>query len=92
MSRLIASCFVFVSAFAFAQSEDVPDRTDQEGDGQFERLVLRGGYLIDGTGAPPQGPVDIVVEKDRITEIKIVGVPGVPISPDERPEQGDYEL
>ena len=92
MIRLIASCIVFVSTFALAQSEDVPNRADGEGAGQFERLVLRGGYLIDGTGAPAQGPVDIVVEQDRITEIKVVGVPGVPIDPEERPASGDYEL
>ena len=92
MNRLIAACLVFGSTVAFAQSEDVPDRADGEGVGQFERLVLRGGYLIDGTGAPPQGPVDIVVVKDRITEIKVVGVPKLPIDPEERPEPGDYEL
>ena len=74
MKRLITACIVSVSTFAFAQSEDVPDRADGEGIGQFERLVLRGAYLIDGTGAPPQGPVDIVIEKDRITEIKVVGL------------------
>jgi hypothetical protein len=77
---------------ANAQSGDVPDRADGEGIGQFERLVLRGGYLIDGTGAPPQGPVDIVIEKNRIAYRRIVGVPGLPIFPDERPEEGDYEL
>ena len=92
MNRLIAACILFGSTVAFAQSEDVPERADGEGLGQFERLVLRGGYLIDGTGAPPQGPVDIVVVKDRITEIKVVGVPKLPIDPEERPEPGDYEL
>ena len=92
MIRLIAGCIFFVGSIAFAQSDDVPDRADGEGIGQFDRLVLRGGYLIDGTGAPPQGPVDIVVLKDRIAEIKVVGVPGVPIPPDERPAAGDYEM
>ncbi len=48
MNRLIAACILFSSTVAFAQSEDVPDRADGEGVGQFERLVLRGGYLIDG--------------------------------------------
>ncbi len=89
---IITVCIVLGGSFAYAQSEDVPDRAAGEGLGQYERLVLRGGYLIDGTGAPPQGPVDIVVEKDRITEIKVVGVPGLPIAPDDRPEKGDYEL
>ena len=93
MNRLVVACItVLCSTFAVAQSKDVPDRAAGEGVGQYERLVLRGGYLIDGTGAPPQGPVDIVIEKDRIAEIKVVGVPGLPIAPDDRPEKGDYEL
>lgn len=91
-TSIFTVCIVLGGSFAYAQSEDVPDRADGEGVGQFERLVLRGGYLIDGTGAPPQGPVDIVIEKDRITEIKVVGVPGLAIAPDGRPEKGDYEL
>ncbi|TDJ13650.1 MAG: amidohydrolase, partial [Gammaproteobacteria bacterium] len=87
-TSIFAVCIVLGGSFAYAQSEDVPDRADGEGVGQFERLVLRGGYLIDGTGAPPQGPVDIVIEKDRIAEIKVVGVPGLAIAPDDRPEKG----
>ena len=43
------------------------------GDGPFERLVLRGATVIDGTGAPPWGPVDIVIENDRITALVNVG-------------------
>ena len=46
-----------------------PDRPMGEGEGPFERLVIRGGILINGTGAPPFGPVDIVIEGNRITEI-----------------------
>lgn len=65
-----------------------------EGDGPFPRLVLRGATLIDGTGAPPFGPVDIVIEKDRIRSIHRVGSPGVPIDPKDRPKagEGDREI
>ncbi|NNF28900.1 MAG: amidohydrolase family protein, partial [Gemmatimonadetes bacterium] len=69
-----------------------PDRPDGEGEGPFERLVLRGATLIDGTGAPPIGPVDIVIENDRITDIRIVGYPGVPVRPEARPEPGTREI
>lgn len=69
-----------------------PDRPDGEGEGPFERLVLRGATLIDGTGAPPIGPVDIVIENDRITDIRIVGYPGVPVRPEARPEAGTREI
>ena len=42
--------------------ESVPAAPDRaEGEGPYERLVIRGAILIDGTGAPPYGPVDIVI-------------------------------
>jgi imidazolonepropionase-like amidohydrolase len=64
-----------------------------EGEGPFARLILRGAILIDGTGAPPVGPVDIVVEKNRITRVESVGQPGG-IDPDKRPKagKGDKEM
>ena len=68
-----------------------PDRT--RGDGPHDRLILRGATMIDGTGAPPVGPVDIVVENDRIVQIQSVGAPGVPIDPGNRPPtNGGTEL
>ena len=39
-----------------------PDRA--EGEGPYARLILRGGILIDGTGSPAFGPVDIVIENN----------------------------
>ena len=56
-----------------------------EGEGPYNRLILRGAYLIDGTGAPTRGPVDIVIENDRIAEVKTVGYPKLAINPDNRP-------
>jgi imidazolonepropionase-like amidohydrolase len=50
-----------------------PDRRPDEGRGPFERLILQGGMLIDGTGGPPRGPVDIVIEGNRITAIRNSG-------------------
>ncbi len=66
--------------------EPAPPRA--EGDGPYSRLVLRGGILIDGTGAPPRGPVDIVIEGNRIVDVVGVGAPGVPIDPSRRPAAG----
>src|SRR5262249_57084155 len=57
-----------------------------EGEGPFPHLILRGATLIDGTGAPPFGPVDIVIEGNRITKIKAVGFPGVAIDAERRPK------
>lgn len=64
--------------------EPAPARA--EGEGPFGRLILRGLTVIDGTGAPPFGPVDLIIEKDRITRITPVGVPGLPIDPERRPK------
>jgi imidazolonepropionase-like amidohydrolase len=69
-----------------------PDRV--EGEGPFDRLILRGATLVDGTGAPARGPVDIVIEGNRIAQIAGVGAPGLPIDPEKRPQAaaGDREL
>ncbi len=69
-----------------------PPRRPDEGEGPFERLILRGGTLVDGTGAPPVGPVDIVIEGDRIAEVRTVGAPGLPIDPGRRPGDATREL
>jgi hypothetical protein len=69
-----------------------PARRPGEGAGPFKRLVIRGATLIDGTGAPPIGPVDIVIVNDRIASIASVGHPNVPINEASRPAKGDYEI
>jgi imidazolonepropionase-like amidohydrolase len=69
-----------------------PDRKAGEGEGPFERLVIRGATLIDGTGGPPRGPIDIVIEGNRIVEVESVGYPHAEIDEDERPEPGTREI
>lgn len=66
--------------------------TRDRGDGPFKRLILRGATVIDGSGAPPWGPVDVVIENDRIAAIVGVGTPHKPINPDRRPAGGDHEI
>ncbi|HWM91856.1 MAG TPA: amidohydrolase family protein [Thermoanaerobaculia bacterium] len=64
-----------------------------EGEGPFPRLILRGATLVDGTGAPPFGPVDVVIQNDRITALVPVGSLGMPISPEARPKlEGGREI
>ena len=46
-----------------------PDRRADEGAGPFETLLIKNAILIDGTGAPPIGPVNIVVKQNRIESI-----------------------
>jgi len=69
-----------------------PDRGEGEGSGPFERLIIRGATLIDGTGSPPISPVDIVIKGNRIQEVRSVGFPGFPIDPDRRPEEATREI
>lgn len=84
---------VSITMGVMADGETKSELADaQEGEGQYGRLVLRGAYIIDGTGAPAYGPADVVVEKNRITEIKVVGTPGNPIKPEGRPAKGDREI
>jgi hypothetical protein len=72
--------------------EPAPPRA--EGEGPFKRLILRGATLIDGTGAPAIGPVDIVIEQNRIVQVAAVGSPGIAPDAEKRPkaEAGDREI
>jgi imidazolonepropionase-like amidohydrolase len=55
-------------------------------EGPFNQLIIRGVTLINGNGAPPRGPIDIVVENNKIVKIQVVGYPGVAINESKRPK------
>ncbi len=82
----VAALALLAVPVASAQNPAAPDRVT--GEGPFGRLILRTATLIDGTGAPPRGPVDVVVEGNRIVEIRNVGVPGAAIDESNRPQAG----
>ena len=91
--RRLLSLLVIVLFCAPVFSQDTTDFPDgSDGEGPFDRLVIRGATMIEGSGAPPRGPVDIVIENDRIVEIRGVGNPGLPIDPDGRPAAGTREI
>jgi imidazolonepropionase-like amidohydrolase len=95
MRRLLPLLLFFVAVSSFCAEINppyAPDRRPGEGDGPFERLIIRGATLIDGTGAPPIGPVDIVIEENHIREIRSVGFPKVAIKPDGRPKDATKEI
>ncbi len=81
-------CWLLTPLTAGAEQEESiePAPPRAEGQGPYARLLLRGATVIAGTGAPPIGPVDIVIEGNRIVEVKSVGNPGAPIDPEDRPK------
>ena len=95
LKTIIISAFLISNMLSASESSTptvAPDRT--QGEGPFTRLILRGGTLIAGNGAPPIGPVDIIIEDNIITSIHNVGNPGIPINANRRPKAktGDKEL
>ena len=84
MSRiLLAPLFVLFALVSLAQIKPAPDRN--AGEGPYTQLIIRGVTLINGTGSPAVGPVDIVIDNNRITRIVTVGSEGSPINPKRRP-------
>lgn len=51
----------------------LPAPSRNEGTGPYERLILRGVTVIDGTGGPPYGPADILIARNRIDSIVAYG-------------------
>jgi hypothetical protein len=85
---LLACCCLAAPLHALAEESITPAPPRAEGEGPYDRLILRGVTVIDGTGAPPVGPVDLVIQKNRIADIVPVGSPGLPIDPEGRPKAG----
>jgi hypothetical protein len=56
------------------------------------RLVIRGAMLIEGNGTPAEGPKDIVVEGNRITEIVSIDPVAIKAGTARRPAAGDAEI
>ncbi len=91
VTAVIAALWIPAIAAAQAGADPIPRR--DEGEGPWNRLILRGVNLIDGTGAPTRGPMDIVIEEDRIAAIVSVGAPKLAIDPDDRPPlEGGHEI
>jgi imidazolonepropionase-like amidohydrolase len=64
---LFMLCFVVLasaSVLTDACAQSAPEMT-----GPYDVLILHGAILIDGTGAPPRGPVDIIISRDTIERV-----------------------
>ena len=82
--------FLLNLTLVFGQVKPAPDRS--QGEGPYDRLIIRGATLIDGTGGMPRGPVDIVIEENKIVDIKGVGTPILPIDAKNRPTGATKEI
>ncbi len=85
------SLYCFAAALLLLTASKAQDPLSE---GPFDQLIIRGATLINGNGAPPQGPVDIVIEKNRIVQVSLVGYPGVSIDAGRRPalKKGGREI
>jgi hypothetical protein len=88
---ILLFCCIAILHISFAQVAKAPLK--KEGDGPYTQLILRGVMMINGTGAPPTGPMDIVIENNRIVKIAGVGS-GIPINDNSRPKlkEGGKEI
>src|SRR5438874_6073060 len=92
MKRILPIAMLVISAALAQNPQYAPDRRTDEGEGPFQRLIIRGATVVDGTGAPPMGHVDIVIEGNRIREVRSVGFPKLPIKAEGRPKNPTREI
>ncbi|HLR83342.1 MAG TPA: hypothetical protein VK059_00250 [Nocardioidaceae bacterium] len=80
------------TAAPLAAGSATPPREPGEGKGPFDKMVIRGVNVIVGVGGTLRGPVDIVVERDRITGILSAGTPGQRLRSSRPPHDADHEI
>ncbi len=84
MRKLFILLSILTFSIAYASIEPAPKR--ERGEGPYSQLILRGVNYVAGHGAPMLGPVDIVIENDRIKSIVSIGSPGADIKQSRRPK------
>jgi len=88
MKKLLMVLIIFFPLVVIAAPESIPDRV--RGEGPFERLILRGVIIVNGEGAPPVGPMDVLIKGNRIAQIRSLGlIKPVPESNRIAVQQGD---
>jgi hypothetical protein len=70
MKKFTTVALLFVAFSIFGQDKVQKAPEVKEGDGPYPQLIIRGVMLIDGTGAPPIGPTDIVIKQNKIISIQ----------------------
>lgn len=72
MKIIFLLALLTLPATGLSAPESAPDR--ERGEGPFERLLLRGVMVVSGEGAPPVGPMDVLVEGNRIARMQNLGI------------------
>ena len=86
MLRHVWGIFLLSIITLVANAQIKPAPIKDKGMGPYSQLIIRGAILINGTGAPAIGPVDIVIENNRISNIVVVGAEGGKINEARRPK------
>jgi hypothetical protein len=73
----LVAVVLFLAAAAFSAENRAVDHGRR-----YDRLVIRDVIIIDGKGTPPRGPMDVVIENNRIAAVR---------GPDRRPGAYDKE-
>ncbi len=74
ISRILAGAIVIAlpvlsSTVSARQVDETPSNPTAEHGRRYDRLLIRNVYVIDGNGTPTRGPVNVVVENDRIVSV-----------------------
>jgi len=85
--RFYIAVLLVVFLFSNTLNAQIPVAPNRNaGEGPYTQLIIRGVTVINGTGAPALGPVDIVIENNRIVKMVTVGSEGSSINPARRPK------
>jgi len=57
LKKILVLGLTLVASVSWSFAQIMPSPARAEGEGPYEKLIIRGVTLIDGTGAPPVGPV-----------------------------------
>lgn len=69
LSLSLLLVFSTLTGTAHAQQPEEQQIAPAEHGRRYDRLLIRNVYVIDGNGTPTRGPLNIVVEGDRITSV-----------------------
>jgi cytosine/adenosine deaminase-related metal-dependent hydrolase len=71
MKKSLACMVITVAAVLLAAASALPAETRGVDHGQrYDRLVIRNAIVIDGKGTPPRGPLDVILEGNRIAAVR----------------------